>query len=125
VGPRGTQHKGVRATTATVREGEAVPEELSETILDLARAVEALAAYIEEPDHPVETRRFALEAAGEATAVLQERNHLRTSMLVGQVRSTAEDLLWAPGMDSAESLEALREATDRTAREPKDPIVEE
>jgi hypothetical protein len=73
----------------------------------------------------VETRRFALEAAGEATAVLQERNDLRTSMLVGQVRSTAEDPLRTSGMDSAEVLEALRVTTDLTAREPEGSIVEE
>ena len=103
-----------RAAVTTVREGDAVPEDLSETILDLARAVETLSAYIEEPEHPVETRRFALEAAGSATAVLEERSDLRTSMLVGQVRSTAVDLLCASGMDSAEALEALRETTDRT-----------
>jgi uncharacterized membrane protein YgaE (UPF0421/DUF939 family) len=106
-----------RATAATIREGGAVPESLSETILDLAYAVETLAAYIDEPEHPVETRRYALEAAGEATAVLAEQSDLRTSMLVGQVRSTAVDLLRASGMDSAEALEALRQTTDGTGRE--------
>jgi len=107
-----------RAVAATVREGEPAPEVLSETIRDLARAVETLTAYIEEPEHPVETRRFALDAAGGATAVLSERNDLRTSMLVGQVRSTAVDLLRASGMDSTEALEALRNAGDPTTQEP-------
>jgi len=107
-----------RAAATTVREGGTVPETLSETILDLAYAVESLAAYVEEPEHPVETRRFALEAAGEATAVLEERNDLRTSMLVGQIRSTAVDLLRASGMDTAEALEALRETTSRASQEP-------
>jgi hypothetical protein len=107
-----------RAVATSVREGEPAPEALSETIRDLARAVETLTAYIEDPEHPVETRRFALEAAGGATAVLAERNDLRTSMLVGQVRSTAVDLLRASGMDSTEALEALRKAGDDTAREP-------
>ena len=107
-----------RAVAATVREGEPAPEVLSETIRDLARAVETLTAYIEEePEHPVETRRFALKAAGGATAVLSERNDLRISMLVGQVRSTAVDLLRASGMDSTEALEALRKAGDLTTQE--------
>jgi hypothetical protein len=66
----------------------------------------------------VETRRFALEAAVVATAVLSERNDLRTSMLVGQIRSTAVDLLRASGMDSTESLEALRDSANRTTQEP-------
>ena len=107
-----------RAAAAMVREGETAPDALSETIRDLARAVETLAAYIEKPEHPVETRRFALEAAGGATAVLSERNDLRTSMLVGQVRSTAVDLLRASGMGSTEALEALRETANRETGEP-------
>jgi hypothetical protein len=112
-----------RAAAAMVREGETAPDALSETIRDLARAVETLAAYIEEPEHPVETRRFALEAAGGATAVLSERNDLRTSMLVGQVRSTAVDLLRASGMGSTEALEALRETANRKIGEPTSPTV--
>jgi uncharacterized membrane protein YgaE (UPF0421/DUF939 family) len=107
-----------RAAVTVVREGGTVPEALSETILDLAYAVESLSAYVEEHEHPVETRRFALEAAGEATAVLQERNDLRTSMLVGQIRSTAVDLLRASGMDTPEALEALRETTSHASQEP-------
>ena len=79
--------------------------------------MEALATYIEEPEHPLDTRRFALEAAEEATAVLQRHNDLQTSMMVGQVRSTAVDLLRASGMTSAESLEALHEAARRGATE--------
>lgn len=114
-----------RAAATTVREGETVPETLSETILDLARAVETLSSYIEEPEHPVETRGFALEAAGGATAVLEERSDLRTSMLVGQVRSTAVDLLRAAGMDSTEAHEALRESSNRTTHEPTKQIAGE
>jgi uncharacterized membrane protein YccC len=112
-----------RAAAATVREGEPAPQALSETVRNLARAVETLSAYIEEPEHPVETRRFALEAAEGATAVLLERNDLRTSMLVGQIRSTAVDLLRASGMDSTESLEALRKAAKRTTQEPTDQTI--
>ena len=107
-----------RAAVTMVREGTEAPEELSDTILDLARAVEALATYIEAPEHPLDTRRFALEAAEEATAVLQDRSDLQTSMMVGQIRSTAVDLLRASGMTSAESLEALHEAANRATQHP-------
>ena len=41
--------------------------------------------------------------------MLKERNDLETSVLVGQIRSTAVDLLRASGMDYSESREALRE----------------
>jgi hypothetical protein len=112
-----------RAAAAAVREGEPAPEALSKAIRDLARAVEALSAYIEEAEHPVETRGFAIEAAVGATAVLLERHDLRTSMVVGQIRSTAVDLLRASGMDSTESLDALRIAANRTTRESTDQIV--
>ena len=101
-----------RAAVTLVREKGAVPGPLSEAILGLALAVEALAGYLEQPDHPLDdTRGFALAAAGEATFVLQRSNDLETSALVAQVRSTAIDLLQVAGMDSSEALEALREAT--------------
>jgi uncharacterized membrane protein YgaE (UPF0421/DUF939 family) len=92
------------------------PEELSEALLDLARAVETLGAYLERFDH-LDTRHFALQAAESATSVLRERNDLETSMLVGQIRSTAMDLLRASGMDYTESRQALREAARHVSEE--------
>ena len=72
--------------------------------------METLAAYLEQPDHPLDdARRFALEAAGEATSVLKTSNDLETSVLIAQIRSTATDLLQASGMSPDEALEALRE----------------
>ena len=101
-----------RAAVTLVREKGVVHVPLSEAILGLALAVEALAGYLEHPDHPLDdARAFALGAAGEATSVLQRSNDLETSALVSQVRSTAIDLLQVAGMDSSEALEALREAT--------------
>lgn len=99
-----------RAAVAMVREGEPAPEMLCETVLDLSRAVEELAVYIETPEHPVDTRHLALEAAEGATTVLEERNDLQTAVVVGQIRSTAVDLLRASGMGTAESIEALDDA---------------
>jgi hypothetical protein len=89
-----------------VRHGEPAPGLLSEAVLDLARTVEDLAGSLEQPNRtamiPSETvaSRFALKAAEEATAVLHERSDLPTSVLVGQIRSTAVDLLRASGMHS-------------------------
>lgn len=101
-----------RAGVGLVRGGEPAPETLSDTVLDLSRAVEELAVYIEKPEHPVDTRWLALEAAEKATSVLAERNDLEVSMLVGQIRSTAVDLLRASGMDHKDALRALHEAVD-------------
>jgi uncharacterized membrane protein YgaE (UPF0421/DUF939 family) len=100
-----------RAVVTMVREKGAAPGQLPEAILELALAVEALAGYLEQRDHPLDARHFALGAAGEATSVLERNSDLETSVLVGQIRSTAIDLLQAAGMDSSEALEALREAS--------------
>lgn len=112
-----------RAGVDLVRErGEATPE-LPGAARDLALAVETLSQYLESPEHPLDTRRFALEAARRATGVLEKRNDLETSVLVGQIRSTAFDLLRASGMDSDEALEAFNESTALGEREPKTEAV--
>ena len=100
-----------RAAVTLVRDRGAAPVGLVEAILGLALAVEALAGYLEQPDHPLDVREFALQAAGEATAVLATSNDLETSALVAQIRSTATDLLQAAGMGSDEALEALGQAS--------------
>ena len=99
-----------RAPVGLVRHGEPAPGLLSEAVLDLARAVGDLAGYLEEPGREQEeaaferpASRFALKAAGEATVALDERNDLPTSVLVGQVRSTAVDLLRASGRPLGEA----------------------
>ncbi len=106
-----------RAAVNMLQDGKHVPEQLSEALLDLARSVETLGAYLERFDH-LDTRHFALQAAESATSVLKERNDLETSMLVGQIQSTAVDLLRASGMDHTESRQALREAARHAYEEP-------
>ena len=106
-----------RAAVELVREKGATPAPLAEALLELALAVEALAGYLEKPDRLLDARLFALGAAGEAMSALEISNDLETSALVGQIRSTAVDLLQATGMDPSEALEALREASRRRAGE--------
>ena len=98
-----------RAAVNMLQDDKQAPEQLSEALLDLARAVETLGVYLERYDY-LDTRHFALKAAESATGALKESNDLETSMLVGQIQSTAMDLLRASGMDYTESREALREA---------------
>jgi uncharacterized membrane protein YgaE (UPF0421/DUF939 family) len=98
-----------RAAVNMLQDDKHAPEQLSEALLDLARAVETLGVYLERSDH-LDTRHFALKAAESATGALRESNDLETSMLVGQIQSTAMDLLRASGMEYTESREALREA---------------
>lgn len=92
-----------------LRRGEPAPELLPEAVLDLSRAVKALAAYLEASREPEEARRYALEAARRATEILRERHDLATSVLVGQVRSAAVDILRSTGMDQASALRALED----------------
>ena len=97
-----------RAAVTMVRERGAAHGQLAEAVLGLVLAVEALAGYLEKPDHPTDVHPLALEAAQEATASLRTSNDLETSALVAQVRSTALDLLQAAGMGPSEALDALR-----------------
>ena len=106
-----------RAVVAMIRLGGRAQESLAESILELARSVDTLSLYLEDPEHPLDTRDYALRAAGNATIVLHERNDLETNMLVGQIRSTALDILQASGMDYMTATQALDEAVLRSANE--------
>jgi uncharacterized membrane protein YgaE (UPF0421/DUF939 family) len=106
-----------RGAANVLRRGEAVPTTLLEAILDLSRAVRALATYLEESEEPEEARLYALEAARSATEALKGRHDLTTSVLVGQVRAMALDLLRSSGMNQAEALGALEEAAPRRSGE--------
>jgi uncharacterized membrane protein YgaE (UPF0421/DUF939 family) len=104
-----------RGAANAARRGDKVPPQLPEALLDLSQAVRALATYLEEPGGPDETRRFALEAARKATEILEERHDLAVSVLVGQIRSAAVDILRSTGMDQASALQALEEAAGRAS----------
>ncbi len=59
-----------RAALRLLRGGEPAPKQLSGAVENLSRAVGALAEYLEEAGRPAEeTRRLALGAAGDATAL--------------------------------------------------------
>ncbi len=110
-----------RAAVAMVRSGGGRLEPLAESVLKLAQAVDALGVYLDSPDHPLDTREYALKAAGDATVVLHARNDLETNMLVGQIRSTALDLLQASGMDYTTALQEIDYAVLRSAGEQNTP----
>jgi uncharacterized membrane protein YgaE (UPF0421/DUF939 family) len=98
-----------RGAANLLRRGEPAPALLPDAVLDLSLAVKALATYLEQSREPEEARRCALEAARRATEILKERHDLATSVLVGQVRSAAVDVLRSTGMDQATALGALEE----------------
>ena len=58
----------------------------------------------------------ALRAAGQATLVLQRTGNLSVSVIVGQIRSTAVDLLRSTGISYDDAAEAVRAAAQDEER---------
>ena len=110
-----------RAALSVVQpEADPAPQRLLAAIRGLARATESLAAYLQTSgDPPDETRRLALEAATEASTLLEEHEDLARNLgvnaLVDQIHSSAVDLIGGTGMDRSEALQALEEATGRAS----------
>jgi uncharacterized membrane protein YgaE (UPF0421/DUF939 family) len=109
-----------RAALSVVQPEDPAPERLLAAIRGLARATEALAAYLQTSgDPPDQTRRLALKAASEASTLLEEHEGLASNLginaLVDQIHSSAVDLIGGTGMDRAVALRALEEATGRAS----------
>ena len=99
-----------RGTIRALSLDENVPPEIAGSMRDLAAAVRALAPALDDPDRAAEVREPALRAAAEATLVLEATGNLSVSVIVGQIRSTAADLLAATGMSHEQSTDAVRDA---------------
>ncbi len=103
-----------RGALGVVGTGRPAPEPLVVALRDLARATEALAAYLETPGSPEEARRLALRAAAPPSALLREREDLArdlaTNAFVEEIFSAAYDLLLGTRMDPATALRVLKEA---------------
>jgi uncharacterized membrane protein YgaE (UPF0421/DUF939 family) len=103
-----------RGTIRAVRLNENVPPETADAVRDLAAAVRAFSEAIE--TGAVETvREPALRAAATATRVLESTGNMSVNVIVGQVRSTATDLLAATGMSHDEAAEEVTRASDPAA----------
>jgi len=89
---------------------ENVPPEVAESLHQLAAAVRGLREALDDPDRADAVREPALRAAGKATLVLERTGNLSVTVIVGQVRSTAVDLLRGSGMEYDEAAEAVRAA---------------
>ena len=85
---------------------DATPPQLATALRSLAEAVRALEA--EDPDT---ARRAALHAAEDANAVLEETGNMSALHIVGQLRSTAVDLMRAAGVEHAEAVSGVRGST--------------
>ena len=89
---------------------ENVPPAVAGALRALASAVRALAPALEDPDRADAVRTPALAAAAQSSLVLDQTGNLSVSVIVGQIRSTAVDLLRGTGMSYEDAVEALRTA---------------
>jgi uncharacterized membrane protein YccC len=106
-----------RGTIRAVRLDENVPPPVAEAVRDLGAAVRALADALDGSGTMERVREHALRAAATATLVLESTGNLSVSVIVGQVRSTATDLLVGTGMDSNEAVDAIAQAVDEALEE--------
>jgi uncharacterized membrane protein YgaE (UPF0421/DUF939 family) len=94
---------------ASVRglEAEAnIPRAVPAAVRELAETVRTLDRYFEHPEEEPPVSEYALRAAARATLVLEETANLPVSVIVGQVRAAAVDLLrsWGLKREQAESM---------------------
>ncbi len=92
---------------------ENIPPVVSDSIRDLATAVARLDQHLGGAPARSATRESALRAAAKATAALEETSNLSVSVIVGQIRSAATDLLLSLGMSSEDALKEVRSAQER------------
>jgi hypothetical protein len=88
-------------------------------VRDLASAVRAVPPAIDAPDAPdaaAAVREPAVRAAAEATLVLERTGNMSVSVIVGQIRSTAADLIAATGVSHEGASDAVREAIREAER---------
>jgi uncharacterized membrane protein YgaE (UPF0421/DUF939 family) len=87
-----------------------VPPEVADAIEDLAAGVLALERSLDDEASAEPVRELALRAATTASLVLERTGNLSVSVIVGQIRSTAVDLLAGTGMEGEAAIEAVRAA---------------
>jgi uncharacterized membrane protein YccC len=103
----------VRRALSAIRRGRSAPPELADAVALLGESVPALGAALEEPGQEATARRLALEAAVKATSVLDRDPGLSMNVIIGQIRSTAIDLLRGSGLSGEEARNALDAAVAR------------
>ena len=92
---------------------ENVPPEVADALDELARAVVRWRTRWSAATGFDAVREPALRAAAKATQVLEGTTNLSVSVIVGQIRSTATDLLTGIGLTYEAAAEAVRGAGNR------------
>jgi uncharacterized membrane protein YgaE (UPF0421/DUF939 family) len=104
-----------RGAVRGARLEENLPRPVATAIRDLAEAVSNLREALIDPERADAVREPALRAAARATLVLRETGNLSVTVVVGQVRSTAVDLLRGSGLTYEQAADLVREAAAEVA----------
>lgn len=88
-----------RGVVRAIETGDRVPPAVGDAIQELRQAVVSLAPWMEDPRRADQVVEPAVQAARHASAVLEQTTNLSVSVIVGQIRSTAVDLLRTVGME--------------------------
>lgn len=96
-----------RVTATALRRDHRLEPELADAIDALAAAVDDLESVVQDPPRPDATRAAARDAIDCATPVLARHHDLSSTMVVGQIRGTAFDLLRASGTAADEAARVL------------------
>ena len=114
-----------RAALSVVETSATVPPGVPAALRDLAIAVERLEHELAHGRGASEAIEAALTAAGRATRALGGNTSIPVTVIVGQVRSTAVDLLRALGIDRSEAVEHVRAAARMSAEDVDGPRDDE
>ncbi len=96
-----------RGASAALRQGSTVPPTVLVGLRDLAVSADHVAASVTDKKERDKARVAALRAATASSAALDHTRNLAVSIVVGQVRMIANDLLRATGMSLEEARNAL------------------
>jgi uncharacterized membrane protein YgaE (UPF0421/DUF939 family) len=107
-----------RGTIRALSLDENVPPEIAGSLRELAAAVRALPGVLDDPGAVDAVRDPAVRAAAQATLVLESTGNMSVSVIVGQIRSTAADLVAATGLSYEGAAGAVREAIREAERSP-------
>jgi uncharacterized membrane protein YgaE (UPF0421/DUF939 family) len=97
----------MRAVVGALRTRVVISPELPAALRTLAAATDALTTQLDNGADASLVRDLAIQASTQATDVLAEHHDLRTSMIIGQIRATAVDLLRAGGLDAESARSAI------------------
>jgi uncharacterized membrane protein YccC len=104
-----------RGVVRAIETGDSVPPQVVDSVRELRQAVVSLTPWMDDSKQVDGVVEPAVQAARHASAVLEMTTNLSVSVIVGQVRSTAVDLLRTTGMAPDEARARIRGGPQRVS----------